>query len=323
MGEYRSTQADFGETLVNLLDWRWEMEKKIKFWTDLWVGDACFPYFLFNCSSKKDGSIAEFHSNARWQPRFWRNLNGWEIEDLCQLLQQFGSVHIDQNKVWEIDADKHQPGSVLHTLGWPLDQKTYGGSFLYHMKDRQVAVGLVVALNYQNPFLNPYEEYQTLKRHPAIRPLLEGGTVLQYGARTLNEGGFQSIPYPVFPGGAIIGCSAGFLNVPKIKGTHTAMKSVSWDSIFRGSHILHFGVSLRKLKDLTSFKKMESGERNSFSRIHEEREHVFESSTSLASTGARREMPEIGHQKDTQSPEDIKTGLLRLGAQVMVWKCHF
>ncbi|PHT52649.1 Electron transfer flavoprotein-ubiquinone oxidoreductase, mitochondrial [Capsicum baccatum] len=128
-------------------------------------------------------------------------------------------------EVWEIDADKHQPGSVLHTLGWPLDQKTYGGSFLYHMKDRQVAVGLVVALNYQNPFLNPYEEYQTLKRHPAIRPLLEGGTVLQYGARTLNEGGFQSIPYPVFPGGAIIGCSAGFLNVPKIKGTHTAMKS--------------------------------------------------------------------------------------------------
>ncbi|KAG5570873.1 hypothetical protein H5410_060639 [Solanum commersonii] len=130
-----------------------------------------------------------------------------------------------QRGVWEIDADKHQPGYVLHTLGWPLDQKTYGGSFFYHMKDRQVAVGLVVALDYQNPFLNPYEEYQRFKRHPAIRPLLEGGTVLQYGARSLNEGGFQSIPYPVFPGGAIIGCSAGFLNVPKIKGTHTAMKS--------------------------------------------------------------------------------------------------
>ncbi|XP_060208682.1 electron transfer flavoprotein-ubiquinone oxidoreductase, mitochondrial isoform X4 [Lycium barbarum] len=128
-------------------------------------------------------------------------------------------------EVWEIDADKHQPGSVLHTVGWPLDQKSYGGSFLYHMKDRQVAVGLVVALDYQNPFLNPYEEYQRFKRHPAIRPLLEGGTVLQYGARCLNEGGFQSIPYPVFPGGAIVGCSAGFLNVPKIKGTHTAMKS--------------------------------------------------------------------------------------------------
>ncbi|KAH6833410.1 electron-transfer flavoprotein:ubiquinone oxidoreductase [Perilla frutescens var. hirtella] len=128
-------------------------------------------------------------------------------------------------EVWEITADKHHPGSVLHTIGWPLDPKTYGGSFLYHMKDRQVAIGFVVALNYSNPFLNPYEEFQKFKHHPAIRPLLEGGTVLEYGARTLNEGGYQSIPYPVFPGGAIIGCSAGFLNVPKIKGSHTAMKS--------------------------------------------------------------------------------------------------
>ncbi|KAK3019890.1 hypothetical protein RJ639_002939 [Escallonia herrerae] len=128
-------------------------------------------------------------------------------------------------EVWEIDADKHKPGSVLHTLGWPLDHKTYGGSFLYHMKDRQVAVGLVVALNYHNTFMNPYEEFQKLKHHPALKRLLEGGTVLQYGARTLNEGGFQSIPFPVFPGGAVIGCSAGFLNVPKIKGSHTAMKS--------------------------------------------------------------------------------------------------
>ncbi|XP_074320058.1 electron transfer flavoprotein-ubiquinone oxidoreductase, mitochondrial [Silene latifolia] len=128
-------------------------------------------------------------------------------------------------EVWEIDADKHQPGFVLHTLGWPLDYRTYGGSFLYHMKDNLVSVGLVVALDYQNPFLNPYEEFQKLKHHPAIKPMLEGGSILQYGARTLNEGGFQSIPYPVFPGGAIVGCSAGFLNVPKIKGTHTAMKS--------------------------------------------------------------------------------------------------
>ncbi|KAJ1424476.1 hypothetical protein SESBI_11670 [Sesbania bispinosa] len=128
-------------------------------------------------------------------------------------------------EVWEIDEEKHQPGAVLHTLGWPLDHKTYGGSFLYHMKDKQISIGLVVALNYQNPFMNPYEEFQKLKHHPAIKSFLEGGTVVQYGARTLNEGGFQSIPYPVFPGGAIIGCSAGFLNVPKIKGTHTAMKS--------------------------------------------------------------------------------------------------
>ncbi|KAJ0969058.1 hypothetical protein J5N97_021935 [Dioscorea zingiberensis] len=128
-------------------------------------------------------------------------------------------------EVWEIEEVKHKPGSVLHTVGWPLDSKTYGGSFLYHMKDRQIALGLVVALDYHNPYLSPFDEFQKLKDHPSIKPLLEGGTVLEYGARTLNEGGFQSIPFPVFPGGAIIGCSAGYVNVPKIKGTHTAMKS--------------------------------------------------------------------------------------------------
>ncbi|POO03611.1 Electron transfer flavoprotein-ubiquinone oxidoreductase [Trema orientale] len=151
-------------------------------------------------------------------------------------------------EVWEIDEDKHKPGAVLHTLGWPLDQKTYGGSFLYHMKDRQVSIGLVVALNYQNPFLNPYEEFQKLKHHPAIKQVLEGGTVLQYGARTLNEGGFQSIPYPVFPGGAIIGCSAGFLNVPKIKGTHTAMKSgmLAAEATF---HVLNEGLGMETYWD--------------------------------------------------------------------------
>ncbi|KAJ6683334.1 hypothetical protein OIU85_007059 [Salix viminalis] len=154
-------------------------------------------------------------------------------------------------EVWEIDESKHKPGAVLHTLGWPLDQKTYGGSFLYHMKDRQLSIGLVVALNYHNPYLNPYEEFQKFKHHPAIRPLLEGGTVIQYGARTLNEGGIQSIPYPVFPGGAIIGCSAGFLNVPKIKGTHTAMKSgmlaaeAAFGSLREGTSLESYWETLR------------------------------------------------------------------------------
>lgn len=154
-------------------------------------------------------------------------------------------------EVWEISADKHEPGSVLHTIGWPLDYKTYGGSFLYHMKDRQVALGFVVALNYHNPFFNPYEEFQKFKHHPSIRPLLQGGTVLQYGARTLNEGGYQSIPYPVFPGGAIIGCSAGFLNVPKIKGSHTAMKSgmlaaeSAFNTLQEGSPLEFFWDNLR------------------------------------------------------------------------------
>ncbi|KAF8014113.1 hypothetical protein BT93_H0066 [Corymbia citriodora subsp. variegata] len=155
-------------------------------------------------------------------------------------------------EVWEIDESKHEPGAVLHTLGWPLDHKTYGGSFVYHMKDRQVSIGLVIALNYQNPYLNPYEEFQKFKHHPAIKSLLEGGTVIQYGARTLNEGGFQSIPYPVFPGGAIVGCSAGFLNVPKIKGTHTAMKSgmlaaeAAFSVLSEGSSMVVYYDFLRK-----------------------------------------------------------------------------
>ncbi|XP_024983291.1 electron transfer flavoprotein-ubiquinone oxidoreductase, mitochondrial [Cynara cardunculus var. scolymus] len=157
---------------------------------------------------------------------------------------QHQTYAIGIKEVWEIDASKHKPGAVLHTLGWPLDHKTYGGSFLYHMQDRQVSIGLVCALNYHNPFFNPYEEFQKLKSHPAIRPLLENGTVVQYGARTLNEGGFQSIPYPVFPGGAIVGCAAGFLNVPKIKGTHTAMKSgmLAAESAFG---VLHEGSNMK------------------------------------------------------------------------------
>ncbi|XP_020699992.1 electron transfer flavoprotein-ubiquinone oxidoreductase, mitochondrial isoform X1 [Dendrobium catenatum] len=155
-------------------------------------------------------------------------------------------------EVWEIEEEKHKPGAVLHTIGWPLDRKTYGGTFLYHMKDRQVSVGLVIALNYHNPYLSPFDEFQKFKHHPSIKSLLEGGTVLQYGARTLNEGGFQSIPYPVFPGGAIIGCSAGFINVPKIKGTHTAMKSgmlaaeAAFNVLFEGSQLETYWDSLKK-----------------------------------------------------------------------------
>ncbi|MBV9814637.1 MAG: electron transfer flavoprotein-ubiquinone oxidoreductase, partial [Alphaproteobacteria bacterium] len=128
-------------------------------------------------------------------------------------------------ELWEIAPDRHQPGLVVHTIGWPLDAATYGGSFLYHLEDRQVAVGFVIGLDYKNPFLNPFEEFQRFKTHPAIRPFFEGGRRIAYGARALNEGGFQSIPRLDFPGGALIGDAAGFLNVPKIKGSHTAMKS--------------------------------------------------------------------------------------------------
>ncbi|TVR97725.1 MAG: electron transfer flavoprotein-ubiquinone oxidoreductase [Rhodospirillales bacterium] len=137
-------------------------------------------------------------------------------------------------ELWEVEPAKHQPGKVVHTVGWPMDRKTYGGSFIYHMENNQVAVGFVVGLDYQNPHLSPYDEMQRFKTHPAIRPLFEGGRRIAYGARALAEGGFQSIPKLVFPGGALIGDTAGFLNVPKIKGTHTAMKSgmVCADTVF-------------------------------------------------------------------------------------------
>src|SRR5579862_4972828 len=128
-------------------------------------------------------------------------------------------------ELWEIDPAKHQPGLIVHTVGWPMDSATYGGSFLYHLEDRQVAVGFVVGLDYRNPTLSPFEEFQRYKTHPAIRPTFEGGRRIAYGARAINEGGLQSIPALSFPGGCLIGCAAGFLNVPKIKGTHTAMKS--------------------------------------------------------------------------------------------------
>ncbi len=127
-------------------------------------------------------------------------------------------------ELWEIPADKHKPGRVIHTQGWPLDD-AWGGGFLYHQENRQVALGFVLALDYSNPYLSPFEEMQRWKTHPAIRAEIEGGRRLSYGARAINEGGYQSIPELVFPGGALIGCSAGFVNVPRIKGTHTAMKS--------------------------------------------------------------------------------------------------
>ncbi|TPX76899.1 hypothetical protein CcCBS67573_g01820 [Chytriomyces confervae] len=128
-------------------------------------------------------------------------------------------------EVWEIDPAKHEPGLVLHSIGWPMKFDTYGGAFMYHLEDNLCAIGYVVALDYENPTLSPYKEFQRYKHHPLIKHYLEGGKVLSYGARALNEGGYQSIPKLSFPGGALIGCSAGFLNVPKIKGTHTAMKS--------------------------------------------------------------------------------------------------
>jgi electron-transferring-flavoprotein dehydrogenase len=132
---------------------------------------------------------------------------------------------IGLKELWEVDPARHRPGLVVHTIGWPLDAHTYGGSFIYHLENNQVAVGFVIGLDYRNPYLSPYDEFQRFKTHSAICPTFAGGKRIAYGARALNEGGLQSIPKLTFPGGALIGDCAGFLNVPKIKGTHTAMKS--------------------------------------------------------------------------------------------------
>lgn len=128
-------------------------------------------------------------------------------------------------ELWEIPAERHKPGLIEHSIGWPLEADTYGGSFLYHFGENLMAYGFVIGLDYRNPWLSPFEEMQRFKTHPAMRGHFEGGRRISYGARALNEGGLQSIPKLTFPGGALIGCAAGFVNVPKIKGTHTAMKS--------------------------------------------------------------------------------------------------
>ena len=128
-------------------------------------------------------------------------------------------------ELWEITPEKSKPGSILHTTGWPLKSDTYGGSFLYHLDKNKISIGFVVGLDYKNPYLSPYMEFQRFKHHPEIKKILEGGRRINYGARALNEGGIQSLPKLTFPGGMLVGCEAGFLNVPKIKGTHLAMKS--------------------------------------------------------------------------------------------------
>ncbi len=135
------------------------------------------------------------------------------------------SYGIGIKELWEVSPENHQPGLVIHTAGWPLDSKTYGGSFLYHFGENKVAVGMVVGLSYRNPYLSPFEEFQRYKLHPAICPTFEGGKRIAYGARSITAGGLNSLPQTVFPGGALIGCDAGYLNASRIKGSHTAIKS--------------------------------------------------------------------------------------------------
>jgi electron-transferring-flavoprotein dehydrogenase len=148
-------------------------------------------------------------------------MNRYHLRDKAQA-QTYG---LGIKELWQVDATKHKPGTVVHTVGWPMDHATYGGSFIYHLSNQRVALGFVVGLDYKNPWLDPFQELQRFKTHPIVSSLLSGGERLAYGARALTEGGWQSLPKLSFPGGLLIGDAAGFLNVPKIKGIHLAMKS--------------------------------------------------------------------------------------------------
>lgn len=158
-------------------------------------------------------------------------------------------------ELWEIKPENHQEGLIMHTIGWPLSNDTYGGSFFYHFENNQLAIGFVIGLDYKNPWISPFEEFQRYKTHPAIRKYLEGGRRISYGARALVEGGYQAVPKLTFPGGVLIGDTAGFLNVPKVKGTHMCMKSglVAAEAIFEhinkenaGSEVTEYSDKLKQ-----------------------------------------------------------------------------
>lgn len=182
----------------------------------------------------RDGAITDrFTRGMELRAKYTLFAEGARGQLSKQLIAQYGldagrepqKYGIGLKELWTVPAEQHRPGLVQHSFGWPLDNATGGGSFLYHMEDRQVMVGFVVHLNYANPWLAPFEEFQRFKTHPLVRETLEGGKRISYGARAITEGGYQSVPKLIFPGGALIGCAAGFVNVPRIKGSHNAVHS--------------------------------------------------------------------------------------------------
>ena len=188
----------------------------------------------------------------------------FDLEANCQP-QVYG---LGIKELWDVDPAKHVAGTVIHTQGWPLDD-SWGGGWIYHQANHQVSIGFVVALDYKNPHMSPFDEMQRWKHHPAIKPLLEGGRRVSYGARVINEGGWQSVPTLAFPGGALIGCSAGFVNVPRIKGTHTAMKSgmLAAESVFaavaadrRADVLADYEPAVRSSWIATELKKVRNAE---------------------------------------------------------------
>ncbi|MGA0978082.1 MAG: electron transfer flavoprotein-ubiquinone oxidoreductase [Burkholderiaceae bacterium] len=187
-----------------------------------------------NMGVGKDGKPTDqFQPGMELRARYTLFAEGSRGQLGRQLIERFNldryadpqSYGIGIKELWQVSPEQSKPGLVVHTAGWPLDHQTYGGSFLYHLNNQQVAIGLVVGLNYRNPWLSPFEEFQRLKSHPAIRKTLEGGKRIGYGARAITAGGLNSLPELIFPGGALIGCEAGFLNASRIKGSHAAIKT--------------------------------------------------------------------------------------------------
>jgi electron-transferring-flavoprotein dehydrogenase len=235
-----------GNYIVSLGNFcRWLAQQAEELGVEIYPGFAAAEVLYHDDGSVKGVATGDMgigrdgERTAAWQP----GMELWAKQTLfaegCRgsltktLLQRFNldanrdpqTYGIGIKELWEVKPELHQPGLITHTIGWPLDRATYGGSFLYHLEDNLVAVGFVLGLDYTNPYLSPYEEFQRFKTHPAIRGVFEGGRRIAYGARALYEGGLQAQPKLTFPGGALIGDTAGFLNVPKIKGSHAAMKS--------------------------------------------------------------------------------------------------
>ena len=187
-----------------------------------------------NLGIQKDGNVSEqFQLGMELRAKYTLFAEGSRGHLGKQLITKYRldresdpqSYGIGIKELWEVTPESHRPGLVIHTAGWPLDSQTYGGSFLYHFGENKVAVGMVVGLSYRNPYLSPFDEFQRYKLHPSIRPTFEGGKRLAYGARAITAGGLNSLPQTVFPGGALIGCDAGYLNASRIKGSHAAIKS--------------------------------------------------------------------------------------------------
>jgi electron-transferring-flavoprotein dehydrogenase len=198
----------------------------------LWEGNAVKGVATGDMGINKKGEKTdayqpgmELHGKYTFFAEGCRGHLGRQLEEKLKLRKTPQVYGIGLKELWEVKPERHQPGLVMHTAGWPLDADAYGGSFVYHMEDRLVAVGFVVGLGYANPYLSPYEEFQRFKTHPEIRKMLEGGKRVSYGARAISAGGLQSLPTLVFPGGALVGDEAGFLNASRIKGSHAAIKS--------------------------------------------------------------------------------------------------